>query len=273
MPTVEQNQATWDNTYDWDKYGEEWSKRWGSSLAQWQGTLLPRINSFLGTQTILELGPGFGRWTNFLKEECDELFLVDLSEKCIQACQQRFAADSHIRYYTNDGRSLAMIPDQSIDFVFSFDSLVHAEADVMQAYLKQLAAKLKPDGVGFIHHSNLAAYRTYYSLTKTLPRGRYHLMKFGVLDRDHWRASTMSASLFAQSAEQAGLQCIGQELVNWGSRRLIDCFSLFTKQNSAWSRPNHVMQNAQFMQEVRYIARVGQMYALERPLGYNSPVH
>ena len=32
-----------------------------------------------------------------------------------------------------------MIPDASIDFVFSFDSLVHAEADVIQAYLGDAA--------------------------------------------------------------------------------------------------------------------------------------
>ena len=48
-----------------------------------------------------------------------------------------------------------MVEDGSIDFVFSFDSLVHVEADVLDAYLDQLARKLTPDGVGFIHHSNM----------------------------------------------------------------------------------------------------------------------
>ena len=43
-------------------------------------------------------------------------------------------------------------------FVFSFDSLVYAENDVIAAYLSQLARKLSPDGVGFIHHSNIGAY-------------------------------------------------------------------------------------------------------------------
>ena len=37
-----------------------------------------------------------------------------------------------------------MIQDKSIDFVFSFDSLVHAEAEVIEAYLNQLAMKLQP---------------------------------------------------------------------------------------------------------------------------------
>ena len=87
------------------------------------------------------------------------LAVVDLAEECIKACQQRFASDSHISYFVNDGKSLAMIQDKSIDFVFSFDSLVHAEAEVIEAYLNQLAIKLQPNGIGFIHHSNLGKYQ------------------------------------------------------------------------------------------------------------------
>jgi hypothetical protein len=47
-----------------------------------------------------------------------------------------------------------MIADRSIDLALSFDSLVHAEADVLSSYLAQLATKLRSDGVAFIHHSN-----------------------------------------------------------------------------------------------------------------------
>src|SRR5579859_8081721 len=39
----------------------------------------------------------------------------------------------------NDGTSLAMIEDGTVDLVFSFDSLVHVEADVMDAYLDEIA--------------------------------------------------------------------------------------------------------------------------------------
>jgi len=52
--------------------------------------------------------------------------------------------------------------------VFSLDSLDHAEGDVMEAYLGQLAHKLTPNGVGFIHHSNLGMY-VETSRNKILP--------------------------------------------------------------------------------------------------------
>ena len=97
--------------------------------------------------------------TQYLKEVCDELVVVDLADRCIDACKERFRAESHIRYHVNDGQSLDAIADGSIDFVFSYDSLVHAESDVLRAYLSQLGRKLAPDGAGFFHHSNLGSFR------------------------------------------------------------------------------------------------------------------
>src|SRR4030095_8370524 len=45
--------------------GEEWSSAWGGSEAQWLGAIFLRIRAFIPTDTILEIAPGFGRWTNF----------------------------------------------------------------------------------------------------------------------------------------------------------------------------------------------------------------
>ena len=90
MPTIEDNISFWNGTYNWSKGGEEWSKTWGSSYMQWHGTILPRIRAFLPADTILEIAPGYGRWTEFLKDYCTSLMIVDLSEKCIKACRERF---------------------------------------------------------------------------------------------------------------------------------------------------------------------------------------
>src|SRR6266487_5176493 len=194
MPTVKDNLHMWNTKYEWEKDGEEWSRHWGGSEAQWFGSVYPRIHAFLPTPTILEIAPGFGRWTNYLRNYCKHLIVVDLAENCIKACQQRFASDLNITYHVNDGRSLEMIPDNTIDFIFSFDSLVHAEGDVMQTYLNQLTKKLKPNGVGFIHHSNIGEYKEVFSKGKRLPRTLKHLLiKTGFLDFTHGRAFTMTA--------------------------------------------------------------------------------
>ncbi|MFO1429308.1 MAG: class I SAM-dependent methyltransferase [Candidatus Competibacteraceae bacterium] len=267
MPTLEENQQTWNTTYGWTQQGDEWSLTWGRVEAQWFGTIFPRIHAFIPTGTILEIAPGFGRWTQYLKDYCKHLVVIDLAEKCIEACRQRFASDSHINYYVNDGKSLAMVEDKSIDFVFSFDSLVHTEADIIEAYLNQLAVKLKDNGIGFIHHSNIGSYGSYqqaFSVLEKIPDKVKHLTVRILLGRTHWRAASMTAKLFEAYCDNAGLQCIGQELINWGTRgHLIDCFSIFTPKNSIWSRPNKIIKNPEFMKEVNLIKKLSQVYTLK----------
>jgi ubiquinone/menaquinone biosynthesis C-methylase UbiE len=264
MASIDENRAIWNGDYDWTGQGEEWSEPWGGSESQWRWTFLPRIGAYVPAARILEIAPGFGRWTRFLKDLCQHLTVVDMSDRCIQACRQRFAAETHITYHTNDGKSLAMVPDGSIDFAFSADSLVHAEGDAIEAYLHGLARVLSPDGVAFIHHSNLGAYRRYYSLTTRIPRmgrAKYLLVRSGLVDPDHWRGLSMSASLFARYAREAGLQCIGQEIVNWGkSRRMIDSFSVVTRPTSKAARAHTVVLNPNFMKEAEQVARSSRLY-------------
>jgi SAM-dependent methyltransferase len=262
MPTLEQNQSVWGRDYDWSRGGDEWSAAWGAVDLQWYMTLLPRIHRFVPAATVLELGPGFGRWTEYLKDLSERLILVDLSEKCIDFCRQRFASCRHIEYHVNDGRSLACVEDGSVDFIFSFDSLVHAEEDVMAAYIAQLAKKLRPEGVGFIHHSNLGRYARYYSITGVIRRGRGVLGRMGLVDPVHasWRAPSMTAEKFRSHADAAGLRCMSQELVNWDTRRLIDCISVFTRKTSSWEGSGAVVMNPRFMKEARNARLLSPIY-------------
>ena len=236
MPTIEENVLKWDGTDHWRRNGDRWSQPWGSVEMQWYGSILPRIHAFVPTGTVLEIAPGFGRWTAYLKDLCRELIAVDLSRRCIDACQERFAGHPGVSFHVNDGRSLEMVPDGRIDFVFSFDSLVHAEEDVMRAYVDQLAAKLKPDGVAFLHHSNFGQYRRYSALVQKVPVLRNLLRNLGGVNV-HWRAPSMTAGKLDRFAEAAGLQMIRQEIINWRSMLLTDCLSTFTPRGSVWAGP------------------------------------
>ncbi len=255
MPTIAQNLEKWDRKHEWPQDGDEWSSSWGGAEAQWYGTIFPRIHSFIPAPTILELAPGYGRWTQMLKHLCDHLIIVDLSPNCINACKKRFKDDSYITYHFNDGTSLEMVPDNTIDFVFCFDSFVHVETETINSYLSQLSRKLTRNGVGFIHHSNLGNYTD--SATGALPT---------FINNPHWRATTMTARSFKKFCEEADMQCISQEIINWGedSKILTDCFSLFTPRSSAWARSNHVFINRDFMSEAHYIRRMAQLYAASK---------
>ena len=261
MPTIEQNQSLWNGGYDWSQAGAEWSRRFGNPEAQWWASLMPRIHSFVPADTILEIAPGFGRWSQFLAPLSRRLILVDLSEECVAACRQRFAGDASVSCHVNDGRSLAVVPDRSVDFVFSFDSLVHVEADVIGAYLSQIAMKLKTDGVAFIHHSNLGQYAAYYRFKRALPKNTGpFLQRIGLMDNDGFRGITMTADRFRRLAADAGLVCTSQEIVTWGSRRLIDCFSIVTRPDSRWARETKIVRNPRFGHEASYIRGLSGLY-------------
>ena len=268
MANIEENLAVWESSWDWSAGGDEWSSWWGGTPALWHGALLPRIHAFVPTGTVLEIAPGFGRWTHYLKDLCERLVVVDLTERCIDHCRERFADATNIEYHVNDGRSLEMVEDGSIDFVFSFDSLVHVEIDVLDAYLTQLATKLKPEGVGFFHHSNIGEYARLIALARRAPeRSRRRLVDAGALvDLYAWRAESVTADLFVETCGRAGLACIGQERINWehGSY-LTDALSIFTRRGSSWDRPLRTMRNPLFRREARRMASLYAGSAFERP--------
>jgi hypothetical protein len=156
-----------------------------------------------------------------------------------------------------------MVNDESVDFAFSFDSLVHVDEDVLAAYLAQLRTKLKPDGVGFFHHSNLGDYRMAVGMTiaaarHVIPqRFLMPLVEKGVLvNLGAGRSKHVSAKRFVELCDAAGLACIGQELLSWehGSYT-IDALSTFTRRGSAWERPLRVVRNPGFRREGARMAR------------------
>lgn len=265
MPTVEQNIKIWGEKYAWSGGGDEWSAHWGGPRRHWQCTVAPRIAAFVPAGTILEIGPGFGKWTELLRGRCGRLEAVDLSPKCVAACQRRFADCENVRVHQNDGRSLEMIADGSVDFAFSFDSLVHAETGEVGAYLRQLADKFSDDGVGLLHHSNIGRYLGYFAAADLLPeRPRWFLYRKGLVALDHLRARSMTAEKFADLAVAAGLRCVGQERINWlGTRRLIDCISLVARPGSRWDRPNRVCSNGNFVADPAGGDVIRRLYAAE----------
>lgn len=256
MPTIEQNLSVWDAEYDWSFGGEEWSLAWGGAAREWDVSIQPRIRGFLPSNRVLEIGSGFGRWTAFLKDSARELTLVDVSQRCLDACSQRFGTGGTIRYLLTDGRSLP-IPVESVDFVFSFDSLVHAEADVMQSYVRELARVLTADGVAFLHHSNLGEYSRLPFKLGRMPL----LVKAGLAEpSDGWRARSVTAAMMRRWTEGAGLVCVTQELINWGTRRLIDCISVIARPGSRHDVRRRVVRNPHFRCEAASARVVFDLY-------------
>ena len=251
MPTRDQNLEVW-NGYDWSRGGEEWSEVWGGVRAQWWGCLFPRLSRFLSAPTILEIAPGVGRFSHFLAPLAERLILVDSASRCVDACRQRFASLPHVECHLNDGGSLPFLGDRSVDFAFSFDSLVHVDLPTIASCLRELARVLAPDGVAFLHHSNFGEYVDEATGSSRIPNA-------------HWRDAGVTAERVRAIAEQHGLVPVAQELVNWGAgEELIDCLSLLARRGSRHESAPRVARNPRFMEEATGLAR---LFALWDPDG------
>jgi len=187
--TVAKNLRGW-SAWDWTKGGEEWtpSLEWKEALVK--DVLYPHIP--VGSR-VLEIGPGAGRWTEYLIKRSSHLTCVDLTPECIRACQERFGELKTVEFVLNDGRDLSFVPPLSIDRVWSFDVFVHIQSSDVENYIRQLSTILVKGGSGVIHHSKFGA------------------QKWG------WR-SDMTAQKMVQYCDRYGLTIVKQ-LESWGDGR------------------------------------------------------
>ena len=210
------------SAYDWSRGGEEWSEDWGGSDGLWFATLYPRLREFLPAGHVLEIGPGCGRVTHYLRAWCERMTAVDVVERCVQRCRERFSDSGHIAYSVNDGVSLDMVEDGSVDLAVTWETLVHAEHATVRAYLGELTRKLRCGGSAFIHHSNLGEYGA--SLPKELAGGAA-AGGGGALTAGR-RAST-SAEKVREDCAELGLRCVSQEIFSASdSGYWTDCITL-----------------------------------------------
>jgi ubiquinone/menaquinone biosynthesis C-methylase UbiE len=97
-----------------------------------------------------------------------------------------------------------------VTLVYTFDSMVHFDSDVIRAYMKEFYRILKPGGHCFCHHSNYTGN----------PGGDF-------TTNPHWR-NFMSKELFAHYAIKEGFKIIEQKVIDWSVPNL-DCLSLIQK--------------------------------------------
>lgn len=146
------NKHIWEH-WDWNDRGDEWtlSPEWKESVVR---TFL--IPTFTNRSAILEIGPGAGRWTEYLIDKCDRLIGVDISETSVRECKRRFRDHPNARFEVGNGENLGCIESGSVNGIWSFDVFVHINKQQFKSYVSEFARVLKPGGVGLIQHGSVA---------------------------------------------------------------------------------------------------------------------
>src|SRR5262249_21281257 len=100
----------------------------------------------------LEIGPGGGRWTQYLLG-FKQLYVLDYHSELLDELSRNFHKSNMI-FVKNNGTDFPGVTTGSIDYVFSFGVFVHLDLHLIDAYLKNLRAVLKPDANVVIQYSD-----------------------------------------------------------------------------------------------------------------------
>ena len=165
----------------------------------------------LDLTSVVELACGRGRHVPQYIKNAGHITLVDILEKNIQYCQERFSGENKIRYYVNNGCDFQKLETGGVTALFTYDAMVHFESLDVWNYLKETYRILKNGGKALFHHSNNTEdYRVSF---KTGASGRNY----------------MSRELFAHFADRAGFRVIEQRIIDWDETEALDCLTLLEK--------------------------------------------
>lgn len=164
----------------------------------------------LDLDNVIELAVGRGRHVPRYESKANHIMLVDILQKNIDYCRERFKGHNKISYYCNNGYNLSELHDNEYSALFTYDAMVHFEMMDIFEYLKDIHRVLRKGGMALFHHSNNTS--SYENSFSTAVGGRNY----------------MSKDLFAYLAYRAGFEIIEQEVFDWGVKDL-DCVSLVRK--------------------------------------------
>lgn len=142
------------SNYDWESkeiFGNEWGDP--NNPKDRLGNYLELKNQLVGLVTsatiVLEIGSLAGKWTQYLLH-AKRIICVDINEVGFDYIRKKLPCQN-IEFYLTKGNELKGIPSESVDLVFSLDTLVRVERSYINAYIKESHRVLKGNGCLFLH--------------------------------------------------------------------------------------------------------------------------
>lgn len=156
---------------DWNSYSQSWNKEYGSDYGylgdEWNddGTVERERDNFYFTayadrfidpdMTVLEVGPGGGKWTTRIAPKVKKMIVLDVAEEMLKRTKARCESlgINNVEYVLANGTDFQPIADESIDFFFSYDVFVHIALEDTFVYAQEMYRILKPNCLGICHYA------------------------------------------------------------------------------------------------------------------------
>lgn len=207
QPTVAEGWEKYARNFHGDRLGDEWNRPDLEGLDVAPERFVESLDEalfgpFIGhVGTLLEIGPGGGRFTEVLLPRCDVLIAADTSASMLKRIRQRFPASEKVRCIHLDGTGLAAVADCTVDAAFSYGVFVHLQQWDIYRYLEEIARVLRPGGVALIQHSNTFSDAGWKYFLREVPLQVNRNKLFGTY-------TVMTPDVMAEFATRAGLECV-----------------------------------------------------------------
>jgi methyltransferase family protein len=118
------------------------------------------IRPYLGSESVaLEIGPGRGAWSKtMLDRGCARLYAVDVVPPEKTFFWDYVGRNPRATYLTATDCELGSVPDNSIDFFFSFGVFCHLRPEMCESYVRSLTRKMKSGANGFLMCADFDKY-------------------------------------------------------------------------------------------------------------------
>jgi ubiquinone/menaquinone biosynthesis C-methylase UbiE len=166
-------ESTLENRYakDWNGYSQQWDRSYGQRYThlgdEWNddGTMSRErddnyFRMYAGRflrpdMTVLEVGPGGGKWTVRIAPLVKKVLVLDVAEAMLDRTRARCDAlgISNVEYIHSNGTDFRPVPSGSVDMFFSYDVFVHIALEDTFPYAGEIARVLKPGGVSVCHYA------------------------------------------------------------------------------------------------------------------------
>jgi SAM-dependent methyltransferase len=165
-------------------------------------------------KTLLEIGAGAGRMTHRFADLYGRVIALDVSDEMLLLGHSNLADVDNVEWVLGSGADLAVIPNRSVDDVFSYITLQHVPSTAaVLRYLEEAGRVLRPGGQGAlqVRHPGLLPWAV------DLAGHLVHAAKGRRVWSAEWRGTRIPAHRLLQAASRSGARA---ELRARGHRHL-----------------------------------------------------
>jgi SAM-dependent methyltransferase len=154
-------------------------------------------------KTLLEIGAGAGRMTHRFAELYGRVIALDVSDEMLQLGRCNLAGGGNVEWLLGSGADLAMVPDRSVDDVFSYITLQHVPSTAaVLRYLEEAGRVLRPGGQGALQVRHPGPLPRAVDLAGHL----VHAIQGRRVWSAEWRGTRIPARKLLRAASRSGLR-------------------------------------------------------------------